>query len=97
MTELSGLSKLSAEIAADPEMAWGVHCNIAMPIKDATGVSHRKANEAAAHLMQHLFAYDITADERYKYEKSGAQHYAEIAAQGIEAAAADETPQQAQP
>lgn len=78
MTELSTMDKLSAEIAADPELAWGWHCNIAVPIMDAAGVSHQAANEAGAHLMQHLFGYDITTDERYAYGKSGAQAYAEM-------------------
>lgn len=77
-TALRPLAALSAEIAADPEHAWGWHCNIAVPIMDATGVSHELANEAAAHLMQHLFGYDITTDERYVYDKSDAQSYAEF-------------------
>jgi hypothetical protein len=72
------IEALSAEIAANPDHAWGWHCNIAMPIMDATGVSHELANQAAAHLMQHLFGYDITTDERYQYQKSNAQSYAEI-------------------
>ncbi len=78
MTQVTGLKTLSAEVAADPEMAWALFCNIAVPIMDAAAVSHQIANEAAAHLMQHLFSCDITKDERYQYGKSGAQSYAEF-------------------
>jgi hypothetical protein len=63
---------------SDPEFAWAVHCNIAMPIIDAIGVSHEQSNVASAHLMQHLFDHDITTHERFEYQKSGAQEYAEI-------------------
>lgn len=64
----------------DPEYAWAWHCNLAMPIMDATGISHEQANEAAAHLMQYLWGCDITAHPLYEYGKSGAQSYAEIRA-----------------
>lgn len=72
------VTALSAEIASDPEIAWAWHCNIAVPIMDVASVSHEKANQAAAHLMQHLFGYDITTHPRFEYEKSGAQAYAEM-------------------
>lgn len=75
---MSPLEMLSAEIASDPEIAWAWHCNLAMPIMDAADTSHKLANEAAAHLMQHLFGYDVTTDTRYEYGKSGAQGYAEM-------------------
>jgi hypothetical protein len=74
----TGIESLIAEMAANPELAWAWHCNIAMPIMDAAGVSHQVANETAAHLMQHLFRYDITQHPHYVYEKSGAQQYAEM-------------------
>ena len=45
---------------------------------DATGISHKLANEAAAHRMQHLFAVDITTHPLYEGKKSGAQEYAEM-------------------
>ena len=67
-----------AAMVADPEYAWAWHCNLAMPIMDTCEVSHRVANESAAHLMQHLFDYDITAHPQYQYGKSGAQRYAEM-------------------
>lgn len=91
------MTALSAEMAADPEIAWAWHCNIAMPIMDVTGVSHKLANEAAAHLMQHLFDYDITTHPHYVYEKSSAQEYAEMRiaadlAEDAEIAAASGTP-----
>lgn len=69
---------LKAAMADDPEYAWGWHCNLAMPIMDAAGVSPRLANEAAAHLMQHLFGYDITSHPHYEFGTSGAQRYAEM-------------------
>ena len=73
-----GFSLLSAEICADPEVAWAVFCNIAVPLRDATGLARQPANEAAAHLMQHLFGCDITTHEHYEYGKSGAQSFAEF-------------------
>jgi hypothetical protein len=75
------IDTLKAAMAADPDYAWGWHCNIAVPIMDAAGVSHKRANEAAAHLMQHLFDYDITGHPHYEFGgfgKSGAQQYAEM-------------------
>jgi hypothetical protein len=69
---------LADAINADPEYAWGWHCNIAVPIMDAAGVSHEVANETAAHLMRHLFDCDITTHPHYQYGKTGAQHYAEF-------------------
>jgi hypothetical protein len=62
----------------DPEWAWALFCNLAVPISDVTGVPHEKANQAGAYLMQHLFDYDITTHPLYKYEKSGAQVYTEL-------------------
>lgn len=78
MTIATAFDELKAAMQADPEYAWGWHCNFAMPIMDASGISHEKANKAAAHLMQHLFDYDITTHPHYQYDKSGAQQYAEF-------------------
>jgi hypothetical protein len=75
---MNGLKIISQQCAKDPEYAWALFCNIAMPLVDAAGLSHKAANEAAAHLMQHLFECDITTHEHYQYEKSGAQSYAEF-------------------
>jgi hypothetical protein len=72
------MATLKAEMGADPAYAWSWYCNLAVPIMDATGVSDRKASEAAAHLMQHFFDCDITQHPHYEYGKSGAQQYAEL-------------------
>ena len=68
---------LSKAMRDDPEYAWAWHCNLAMPILDATGVPHELANQAGAHLMQHLWGCDITTHPRYEHGKSGAQAYVE--------------------
>lgn len=51
--------QLKAALNADSGFAWSWHCNIAMPIMDRLGCSHREANEAAAAVMQHLFGLDM--------------------------------------
>jgi len=78
VTIATAFDELKAAMQADPEYAWSWHCNFAMPIMDASGISHEKANKAAAHLMQHVFDYDITTHPHYQYDKSGAQQYAEF-------------------
>lgn len=78
MSEVSEWAALTTKIQADPEYAWAVHCNLAVPIMDVTGVSHELANEAAAHLMQHLWQTDITTHPHYTGGKSDAQLYAEM-------------------
>lgn len=87
------LKSLSAAIAGDAEYAWAVFCNIAMPVKDSYAKTfgaatvfgwmtdesqHQVANEAAAHLMQHLFGYDVTTHPNYEYGKNQAQAHAEF-------------------
>lgn len=62
----------------DSEYAWAWQCNLAMPIMDAIGCSQAKANEAAANLLGHLFECDVTNHPHYRWEKSGAQRYAEV-------------------
>lgn len=57
--------ELSTIIQGDDEMAWAWHCNIAVPIMDTLGVSHQRANEAAAALMQHLFSADTSKHPRF--------------------------------
>lgn len=42
---------LKTAMKEDPGYAWSWHCNLAMPIMDAIGVSHADANKAAALLM----------------------------------------------
>jgi len=75
---MSSLKQLSAEIAADPDLAWAYYCNISVPIMDAAHVSNKIASETAAHLMQHLFGYDMTSHQKYEYGKSEVQQYAEL-------------------
>ncbi len=69
---------LKTEIQSDPGYAWAWHCNLAVPIMDATGISHAKANEAAALIMAQMFHYDITTHPHYEGGKSPAQEYFEI-------------------
>lgn len=57
---------LTEVLKADADYAWGWHCNLAMPIMDATGVSHQVANEAAARLMLHFFGVDTAQHENYR-------------------------------
>lgn len=59
---------LKKEISNDPDFAWGVHCNIAMPICDSINVNHEQGNLAAARLMEHLFNHDITKHEYFEYK-----------------------------
>lgn len=62
----------------DADYAWAWHCNIAVPIMDAISATHEQANVAAAHLMSHLFEYDITTHPNFGYEKGQAQQYHEM-------------------
>lgn len=71
----NGFAELKATVRADPEYAWALHCNIAVPIMDSIRVSHDLANAASAHVMQTLFDYDITTHPNYEGKKSGAQVY----------------------
>lgn len=75
MSEFLNMQRL---MQSDAEYAWAWHCNLAMPIMDVAGCDHKTANEAAAHLMQHIWSVDITTDPRYVYGKSDAQQYAEF-------------------
>ena len=56
------------EISNDPDFAWGVHFNIAMPIYDSININHEQGNLAAARLMEHLFNHDITKHEYFEYK-----------------------------
>ena len=78
--------QLKNTIHADPDYAWGWHCNLAVPIMDEADVSHEKANKAAALIMEQMFGYDITTHELYRYEKSGMHAYfeARVAAERAE-------------
>lgn len=50
----------------DHSFAWGVHCNIAMPIKDS-GVDHLQANLAAAAVM--LYMHDMDMNTVFEYRE----------------------------
>lgn len=52
----------------DDDYAWSWHCNIAMPIKDLTNLSHRKCNQIAAFLMDRLFGVDTSSNKHYEYK-----------------------------
>ena len=78
MSVAKAIDSLKTAMRDDPEYAWAWHCNLAMPIKDAIGVTHKDGNIAGAHLMSFLFDYDITTHPQYEYEKSGAQKYHEM-------------------
>ncbi|KKC25819.1 hypothetical protein [Sphingomonas sp. SRS2] len=69
MTNMDTIEK----IQSDPEMAWGWHCNIAVPLMDSLNLDHETANVTAAYLMSHLFGVDITTHPQFQYEKGGAQ------------------------
>ena len=53
-------------IKEDPSLAWSWHSNIAMASYDE-GLSHEKANKAAARFMKSAFDVDMTKNEFYKY------------------------------
>ncbi len=57
---------LTKAMVDDPDWAWSVHCNLAMPIMDTLNCSHKDANLTAAALMQHVFHYDITTHKCYQ-------------------------------
>lgn len=57
---------LTMAMITDPDWAWSVHCNLAMPIMDTLNCSHIEANNAAAILMKHIFNYDVTQLREFK-------------------------------
>ena len=63
--EKSIFDPLHNMINADPDYAWGWHCNLAMPIMDELNCSHYEANQAAARIMQHMFQIDMTKHEEF--------------------------------
>lgn len=71
-------ARIKQAIQSDPEYAWAWFCNLSVPIMDATGLSHRKADAAAALIMSQMFECDVTADPRYTSEKSPQQEYFEM-------------------
>ena len=71
------MEELKDGIHSDSEYAWSWQCNLAVPIMEAIGASHKDANRAAALIMAHMFDYDITAHPRYEWGKSPQQIYFE--------------------
>ena len=58
--------RLTRAMIDDPDWAWSVQCNIAMPIMDHLQCNRKDANTAASMLIQHLFHYDITGHKYYQ-------------------------------
>ena len=56
----SAFEKLGAAVTSDPDYAWAIHCNIAMPIMDELHCTHEQANLAAARILHHWWKIDIT-------------------------------------
>ena len=50
----------------DPEYAWALHCNIAIPIMDELRCTHEQANRASARVIKHWFGVDIDQHEHWK-------------------------------
>lgn len=71
--------QLKKAMHEDAAYAWSWHCNLAVPIMDSLKCSHEDANKAAAHLMQHLFALDITQSEYWKFEPTARAMFADSA------------------
>lgn len=59
------LETLRKSMVDDPEYAWSWHCNVAMSSYDE-GLSHQKANKAAARFMNKCFGINTTKNEHYK-------------------------------
>lgn len=53
------LESLKRAVVLDQVFAWGLHCNIAVPIWDELECSHRDANLAAKTVMQNLFGINV--------------------------------------
>ena len=60
----AAMAVLKAAIKADPDYAWGWHCNIAMAAFDA-GCPHGAANEGAARVLQMLFGIDTRENKAF--------------------------------
>lgn len=74
---MTAFEALKEQIHADPEYAWGWHCNLAMPIVDVGG-QQTIADQASALMMRQLFDYDITTHPHWSGTKSAAQEYFEL-------------------
>jgi len=56
---------IKESIESDPEYAWAVHCNLAMPIYDE-GCDIKIANKIAARIIRHWFNYDMNNNKFYQ-------------------------------
>tara|TARA_B100000929_G_C15131740_1_gene291484 strand:+ start:202 stop:438 length:237 start_codon:yes stop_codon:yes gene_type:complete len=66
MNELQhAFSVFEKSMKDDPDYLWSFHCNVAMPIFDSVGISHKDANIAAARIMKHLFGVNVTTHPHY--------------------------------
>lgn len=63
--------QLEQLVRSDPEYAWTIHCNLAVPIMDSVGCTHEQANKAAARIMHHWFKVDITKHPHWGYKADG--------------------------
>lgn len=61
----------------DPDWAYAVHCNLAMPCVDE-GASHEVGNKAAARIMSVLFDHDITTHPHYQYRDISEEEEAKL-------------------
>ena len=57
------LAEMKRAMDADPDYAWGWHCNLACCIMDE-GVSHEVANKAASRFMKLAFAAVTSLEDR---------------------------------
>ena len=69
---------LKTAMKEDLGYAWSWHCNLAMPIMDAIGVSHADANKAAARLVSHLFGLDTSTHEHYPQQEVETKTLADV-------------------
>lgn len=63
ITIVEAYDTLKAAMQADPQYAWGWHCNIACAIQDE-GIVHKAANSCAARAMAFLFSVDTSKAPR---------------------------------
>lgn len=66
MSYKTGFYGLSDQVRKDPEYAWTVQCNLAVPIQDELRCTHEQANRAAARIMSQWFKVDMTQHENWR-------------------------------
>lgn len=65
-TKTSEFGALKKLVRKDPEYAWVLQCNLAMPIMDAVHCTHQQANMAAARIMMQWFEVDMERHEHWE-------------------------------